>query len=107
MTENFLLRDELAAIIAEEMASIPNKDEAAATLPVLEQSPKARAIRRIAEIVNFHGWQIEVTRALDRHAASYVDDLPQDAVLALRDRMEHLEECAQYGCDPEDALPAR
>jgi hypothetical protein len=100
-----LLREEIASIIAEEMPNAASDDTA--DLPVVIQSPRARAIRRIAEISNSRGWQIEITRALDRHAASYVDDLPDNVVIALRDRMEYLEECVQCACDPDDAPPAR
>lgn len=106
---NLLLREELAAIIADGMAEAPqhDRDELAATLPAVLQSPRARAVRRIAEIANANNWQLEVTRTLDKYAACYVDDLPEAAIFELRDRMEHYEDCAQYACDPDDAPPAR
>lgn len=107
MSVDTLLRDELAAIISAELAAMPIKDDAAESLPVVAQSPRARAIRRIAEIANSRSWQIEVTRSLDKHAASYVDDLPDTAVFALRDRMEYFEDCVQCACDPDDSPPAR
>jgi predicted nucleic acid-binding Zn ribbon protein len=75
--------------------------------PAVLQTQRARHIRRIAEIANGRGWQIEVTRTLDIHQACYVDDLPDDALTTLKERMEHLEECVQCGCDPDDAPPAR
>lgn len=76
-------------------------------LPVLDATPRARAIRRIADIANGRGWQLAVTRALDEYGASYVSDLPTEAIFALRDRMEQYEDCAEVCCDPEDAFPAR
>lgn len=76
-------------------------------LPIVIQSPRARAIRRIAEIANARGWQLEITRVLDRHKASYIDDLADDAVMALLNRMEYFEDCVQCACDPDDAPPAR
>lgn len=76
-------------------------------LPVLRQTPRARAIRRIAAIANSRGWQIAITRALDRHGVSCVDDLENAAVFALRDDMERYEDCAQTCCDPDDGFPAR
>jgi len=103
---NDMLREELATIIAEELAVLPDKDTLI-DLPMLIQSPRARAVRRISEIANSRGWQIEVARVLDRYHASYVDDLTDDAVIALRDRMEYFEECVQCACDPDDAPPAR
>lgn len=75
--------------------------------PQIEQTPRARAIRRIAEIAGMRGWQIAITRALDECAAAHVSDLPDSAVFALRDRMEYFEDCAQTCCDPDDCLPAR
>jgi hypothetical protein len=73
----------------------------------LEQTPRARAIRRIEEIAESRGWQREVTRTLDRHEAAYLCDLEDEVVLALRDRMEYFEDCVQTCCDPDDAPPAR
>jgi len=102
---NQFLREELEELIAEGIKNGELKKDS--PFPAVLQSPKARAIRRIAEIANSRGWQIEVTRALDKHAASYVDDLPESAVLALRDRMEYFEECVQCACDPDDCPPAR
>ncbi len=97
----------LAIELATAMPPPAFEDQAALGLPVLNVSRRARAIRRIAEIANSRGWQLEITRTLDRHEAAYVDDLPEDAVLALRDRMEYFEDCVQTACDPDDAPPAR
>jgi hypothetical protein len=103
-----LLRDEIATILADELDASPAiLPECLDGLPQLLQSDRARAVRRIAEIANVRGWQIEVVRVLDQHHAAYVDDLPESAVFALRDRMEYFEECVQCACDPDDAPPAR
>lgn len=99
--------DALKVLAIELAAAMPPAPPNDYGLPVLDTSPRARAIRRIAEIANGRGWQLEVTRTLDRHAASYMDDLPEDAVIALRDRMEYFEDCVQTACDPDDAPPAR
>jgi hypothetical protein len=110
---NLLLRDQLAEIFAEELPANPNfelfgfGESQPNILPAVLQSPRARAVRRIAEIANNRGWQIEVTRTLDAGRANYVDDLSDDAVFRLRDRMEYFEDCVQHGCDIEDAPPAR
>lgn len=68
-------------------------------LPLVDPSPRARWIRRISEIVNARGWQIEVTRTLDRHAVSYVSDLDNEALRGLLDRLERFEDCVQSGFD--------
>ena len=109
---NFLLRDELATILTEELSSagataLVRDSEIAGHLPVLDRSPRARNIRRIAEISQSRGWQLEVVRALDRHDVSYIEDLSDEAIASLRDRMEYLEDCVQTCCDPDDAPPAR
>jgi|SRR6185369_14230358 len=75
--------------------------------PEIEQTERARALRRISEIIHSRQWHSEIVRTLDRHKASYVDDLPDDAIFTLRDRMEYYEECVQCACDPDDAPPAR
>ena len=102
---NPFLREELQDLIAEGVKNGEIQRES--LFPAVLQTARARHIRRIAEIAHGRGWQIEVTRALDAHAASYVDDLPDKAVSALRERMEYLEECVQCACDPDDAPPAR
>lgn len=100
----------LKALAIEFAAALPPEelhDDAAASLPAVLQSPRARAIRRISEIVLTRQWHSEVVRTLDTHHVSYVDDLPDEAVFTLRDRMEYYEDCVQCACDPDDAPPAR
>lgn len=85
----------------------PRPTEGDCWMAPVDQSPRARALRRVQEIVTMRGWQVEVTRTLDRNEVSHVDDLPEEAVFALRDRMEYFEDCVQTCCDPDDAPPAR
>lgn len=97
----------LKALAIELSAAMPPApSEAFVSLPVLDPSPRARAMRRISEIANARGWHIEVTRTLDKHRAAYVSDLHDAEIFALRDRMERFEDCVQFGCDPADAPPA-
>lgn len=92
-------RPKLRIVAADDQA--PPKDGVA--LPVIDTSPRACALRRISEIVNARGWQIEVTRTLDRHAVSHVGDLPEDAVMALRERVERYEDCVEQGFELHEA----
>lgn len=95
----------------EKIASIlpppPPTEGSANGIPIVVQSPRARALRRAVDIANSRGWQCEITRTLDRHQVSLIDDLSDVAVFALRDRMEYFEDCVQNACDPDDAPPAR
>lgn len=73
--------------------------------PVLEQSPRARAIREVMRIATWYGWVGEIERALD---VARVSSLPQlnDANLGLLlQRMQQLEECVQTGVGAPDAPP--
>lgn len=105
---NLLLRDELATILAEEFAanSLYSRTELPGMEPI-QATPRAKALRRISEIASMRGWQMEVTRTLDRNDVGHVDDLPESEVFALRDRMEYFEDCVQTCCDPDDSPPAR
>lgn len=102
----FVLEKVVDAMVADARMKgpLPAENEG---LPGAHQSRRSRAIRRISEIVNGRGWQIEVLRALDRHGASYVSDLPDEAVDTLCARLEYFEDCVQTCCDPDDAPPAR
>ena len=100
----------LKALAIEMAAAIPPAQPQSANdswMPQIAQTPRARALRRVQEIAQQRGWQLEVLRALDRNEASHIDDLQDHAVFALRDRMEYLEDCVQTCCDPDDAPPAR
>jgi hypothetical protein len=74
--------------------------------PVLEQTPRARAIREISRIATYHGWGLEVARWLDRHHAASVPDLGDEQLFALVDRLLGFEECVYAGLGAPDAPPA-
>jgi hypothetical protein len=100
----------LKALAIEMAAAIPPAPPASANdswMPKIAQTGRARALRRIQEIAQSRGWQLEVLRALDRHEVTHIDDLEDEAVFQLRDRMEYFEDCVQTCCDPDDAPPAR
>jgi len=76
--------------------------------PVLvSQSPRARAEREIERIANWYGWSGEVLRALDSCGAHCIEEIGDDAIDALLERMQRLERCVQEGLDPPDSPPAR
>lgn len=74
--------------------------------PMLEQTPRARAIREISRIASYHGWGLEVARYLDRVHAASVPDLNDDQLYDLVDRLLRFEECLHAGFGPLDAPPA-
>lgn len=96
----------LKTLAIELAAAMPPLFDAPPALPVIDQSPRARAIRRISAIAAHRGWQLEITRTLDKHRASYVSELTDDAIDSLCTRMEKFEDCVQCGCDLQDAPPA-
>lgn len=123
---NLVLRDDLAAMIAEEIGACgikPQKrPEPASALSrswqwydhndsvlslVVEQTPRARALRRIATIVDAKGWTRGVTRALDRHGVSRLEDLSDEALEHLQEQMEAFVLSSQTGCEDPDAFIAR
>lgn len=121
---NPFLRDELAAIIAEEIAAAPPtpaEPPPAPSMPAwqwfefndsvvtmrLEQTPRARAIRRISYIADAHKWGSVVAKTLDRKGAHGIEDLPDGDLDALLEQMENYVLSAQTCCDDPDALPAR
>jgi hypothetical protein len=77
------------------------------SLPVVQQSPRARALREIARISTWYGLGAEVTRYLDRESVEVAGELSDDAVDALLSRLRQLEDAIQSGCDPADSPPAR
>lgn len=76
-------------------------------LPVVEQTPRARALREIARIATWYGFGAEVTRTLDRECVSVAGELSDDAIESLLERMKHLEAAVQTGCDTDDTPAAR
>lgn len=94
----------LAIELSAAMPPSPSKQSPA--WPGLGMSSKDKAIRIIEWIARNRGWQIEIVRALDQAGAPYIEMLSDVEIFALRDRMEKLEDCLQYGCDPADSPPA-
>lgn len=77
-------------------------------LPTLDTSRRAKALRGVARVMARYAWAgPEVTRVLDAHDVARADELGDDQVLALADRLQHLAECAQEGFDAPDAPVAR
>lgn len=74
---------------------------------VLEQTPKARAMREIMRIASWYQWHGEIERALDRVGVSALTDLEDYELEELLSRMRQLEDCVQNGTDAPDAPPAR
>ena len=70
---------------------------------VVDQSPRARAMRDVNRIARWYGWHGEITRALDAAEASSMLELSAEQLLALQARMRHLEECVQNGGYAPDA----
>lgn len=119
---NLFLRDELATIIAEEMASIPspppvrvssalewrgyNEDLLAPV--VLDQSPKARTLREIRRIAYRYPWgPMLIQRAMDDAGVAIETDLSEvEASILLMEIRRH-DDRAQHVCDDDQAPPAR
>lgn len=109
---NQFVREDIVNLLVEQARAqarqcIPARDRAFAWHSfnagdqVVEQSTRARALRRIATIALYRGWSIEVTKALDRHNVPLADDLPDAAVEDLLARMENFALAADTGCDPD------
>lgn len=78
-----------------------------APAPTLVQTKQARFMREILRIARWYNWGGEIDRALDQADVGTLDALPSPDLLALRERMVMLEQCAQDGCDPPDMPAAR
>jgi hypothetical protein len=76
-------------------------------LTAIEQTARAKAMRRILDIASRRGWGMEITRACDRCNAHSPAELTDDAVFKLLARMERFEDAAESCCDLGDDFPAR
>jgi hypothetical protein len=76
-------------------------------LPTVEQTPRARSLREIARIATWYNLGAEVTRALDREGVEVAGELSDAGIETLLERLKHLEDALQAGCDPADIPPAR
>ena len=74
--------------------------------PVLDQSPRGRAMREILRISTWYGWTSAVDRALDAAGAMTLATMDDDALRDLRDFMRRLEDCVQTGIGSPEAPPA-
>jgi hypothetical protein len=74
--------------------------------PVLNQSPRERAMREIARIARWYGWSTEIERALDAAGVPSLPQLNDRDLGSLLHRMQQLEECIQTGSGAPDAPPA-
>ena len=75
---------------------------------VLDQSPRARTLRRARRIALRHAWGMEVIRrVLDECGARSEVDLTDEGVAYLLDEVERQDGRAQTACDDDDAPPAR
>ena len=73
---------------------------------VVDQTPRARAIREVMRIATWYGWMGEVARSLDRELAASLASLSDEGLDQLVVRMRLLEECAQNGGQAPDAPAA-
>lgn len=76
------------------------------THPVLDQSPRSRAIREISRIAGQYGWGDEIARVLDAAGASSLPDLDDYPLSWLLERMRQLQECRHNGGYSPDEPPA-
>lgn len=101
---NHLLRDEIAAIIAEAVAAPPiPADVEFVPIDVSDRAQKMRAIIRIA---NMHGWHSAIVMFLESRGQSHIGDLTDPQLDDLVDRMNGYVDAAEMGCSLSDCLPA-
>jgi len=74
--------------------------------PVLDQSPRARAIREISRIAGQYGWGDEVARVLAAAGAATLPDLDDYPLTWLLERLRQLQECRHFGGYSPDEPPA-
>lgn len=117
------LRDELTAILIEELAvsqtdALLDRAKAASEpldappLPdwsmhqAVDVSDRAQKMHEIAMIANAHGWQIAITHFLRMKRVAYMSDLTDSQLDDLLDRMHGYVDAAVTGCSLADCLPA-
>jgi hypothetical protein len=77
------------------------------TRPAADQGPRDIAVRTINRIAMRYNWPNEVQHFLDSRRFPSISQMPDADVEELLDRMRHLEDCIQNGCDSAEAPPAR
>ncbi len=73
----------------------------------LEQSPRARKIRRVLRLVETYQWPQVLELALDQAGAPMLSALPDDALDSLHEHLVALEDCMQVCGDSPYSPPAR
>lgn len=101
---NPLLRDELAAILAE--SKLPTVMPTDVQFQPIDVSPRALKIREIFRIAEAHQWHSAVYHFLAMKGVSYPSDLSDPQLEDLLQRMEGYVESAELGCSLPDCLPA-
>lgn len=111
-----LFRDHLASIIAEEISIAPDASACehcgrpfdGIDSLVLDQSPRARAIRTLTRIAERYAWgRPAIVEWLDTVRARSLSELTSDQLSELLERMNEFCEAADTACDLADAPPAR
>lgn len=101
---NPMLRDELAAILAE--APCPPAMPLDIEFPAVDVSPRARKMRAVMRIANTYGWHSAITHFLESRAVSYLSDLTPPQLDDLLGRMHGYVDAAETGASLPDCLPA-
>ena len=73
----------------------------------LEQSPRARKIRRVLRLVETYQWPQVLELALDQAEVPMLAALPDEALDSLHEHLIALEECMQVCGDSPYSPPAR
>ena len=116
------LKDELVAIIEEELAAAhaqslltkvapPQANDAPAlpdwtTHQPIDISERAQKMHAISMIANAYGWQIAITHFLRMKGVPYLSDLTDPQLDDLLDRMHGYVDAAETGSSLADCLPA-
>lgn len=101
---NPMLREELASIIAEAVASPPPLADL--DFQAVDVSPRARKIRAILRIADSYGWRSAITHFLETRGQSHICDLSDPQLDDLMGRMEGFVDAAETGASLADCLPA-
>lgn len=111
-----LLKDHLATIVAEELATLPKSAACQACgRPFhdvqqlqLDQSPRGRATREITRIIERNEWGVSaVTEWMDDHCVRSLTEVPEQDLWGLRDWLQDLRDAADTACDSRFSPPAR
>lgn len=101
---NPMLRDELAAIIAE--TPLPKPLPIDIQFDPIDVSWRAKRMRAILRIADANNWRCAVTHFMETKGVSYLSDLTDPQLDDLLDRMNGYVDAAEAGCSLPDSLPA-